>query len=196
MEFFLSIDRTLFLFVNHLPHTPVSDCIGLILSGVGVFGIFWFLIGIWFFIREERKDHLFWILFFLTNFFAWVLSEIIAKNIFVRGRPSEDIGALIVETSARGFSFPSSHTTVAFATAYLLSYKEPRWRWVFFIGALFVGVSRIYLGKHYPTDVMAGAFFGIVIGWIASTLYNRIYGTIKRTRTSYDTRRSRGSQKY
>jgi len=57
-------------------------------------------------------------------------------------------------------SFPSGHATYAFMMATLLAYWFPRYRVIFFIAVGFVAWTRIYLGLHYPTDVLAGALLG------------------------------------
>ena len=57
-------------------------------------------------------------------------------------------------------SFPSAHTTFSFMIAILLAGWFPRYRILFYIAAGFIGWTRIYLGLHYPTDVIAGAMLG------------------------------------
>ena len=57
-------------------------------------------------------------------------------------------------------SFPSAHTVFAFMMATILAYRFPRYRVFFFIFAGIIGWTRIYLGLHYPTDVIAGALLG------------------------------------
>jgi undecaprenyl-diphosphatase len=57
-------------------------------------------------------------------------------------------------------SFPSGHTVYAFMMATLLAYWFPRYRIIFYIIAGFIGWTRIYLGLHYPTDVISGALLG------------------------------------
>lgn len=59
-------------------------------------------------------------------------------------------------------SFPSGHTVTVFVAAVALGYFLPRWRVVFWVTAALVGVSRVVLGSHYPSDVVAGALLGIV----------------------------------
>ena len=68
-------------------------------------------------------------------------------------------------------SFPSAHATFAFMMATLLAHWFPRYRILFYIIAGFIAWTRIYLGLHYPTDVMAGALLGygitkIFLNWI------------------------------
>jgi undecaprenyl-diphosphatase len=57
-------------------------------------------------------------------------------------------------------SFPSGHAVFAFMMATFLAGRFPRYRVIFFIGAAFIGWTRIYLGLHYPTDVIAGTLLG------------------------------------
>jgi undecaprenyl-diphosphatase len=57
-------------------------------------------------------------------------------------------------------SFPSAHSAYTFMMATLLAFWFPRYRIIFFIIAGFIGWTRIYLGLHYPTDVVVGGFLG------------------------------------
>jgi undecaprenyl-diphosphatase len=66
---------------------------------------------------------------------------------------------------AQSYSFPSGHAAASFVAAYLLSKKDKKRAWVYYVVALLISFSRIYLGKHYPSDVLAGALIGTLIGW-------------------------------
>jgi undecaprenyl-diphosphatase len=63
-------------------------------------------------------------------------------------------------------SFPSGHATVAFACATVLALAVPRLRWPLFVLAALVAWSRVYVGVHYPLDVLAGAILGVLIGLV------------------------------
>lgn len=166
MDLLLALDRQLFIFINHLPHLAVSDTVALAISGVGTAGIIWFIITILLFLREEKKDHWFFLPFIFTGGTSWTIVELFLKPLIARARPNEIMGAIIVGSGSDGFSFPSGHATIAFAMAVVLSHKEPKWKWVFYTLAVLISLSRIYLGVHYPLDVVFGAFLGWGIGRI------------------------------
>jgi undecaprenyl-diphosphatase len=164
MEYITAIDRSIFLFINHLPHVWISDSVARLLSGIGEWGFIWFILAAILFFREEKRDHWFFLPFILSTVFGSFISELVLKYYIARPRPSLNIGATIL-ASPGNFSFPSTHATLAFAMAYILSREEPRKRRAFFILAILISVSRIYLGVHYPLDVVAGMILGYAIGW-------------------------------
>lgn len=68
------------------------------------------------------------------------------------------------------YSFPSGHTTASFAIAAVLSARWPGLAPVFLPAAALVGVSRTYLGHHYPSDVLAGALIGLLFAHLSLVL--------------------------
>jgi membrane-associated phospholipid phosphatase len=86
------------------------------------------------------------------------------KSLFRRKRPFIDVvRALVVGRRPDGYSFPSGHTAAAFSGAWIMSTVWPHRAPVFFGLASCVGFSRIYVGAHYPGDVLVGASLGMVI---------------------------------
>ncbi len=63
-------------------------------------------------------------------------------------------------------SFPSGHTSIAFSMATILGHQYPKWRIPLYVGAGLVGLSRIYLGRHYASDVLMGAAVGTISGTV------------------------------
>ena len=61
-------------------------------------------------------------------------------------------------------SMPSGHASITFSVATILGYQYPKWRIPLYIGAGLVGFSRVYLGRHYTSDVVAGAAIGTAMG--------------------------------
>jgi len=62
-------------------------------------------------------------------------------------------------------SFPSGHSGFSYTLAYVIGHQYPRWRIPLYFVATMVGTSRIYLGRHYPLDVLGGALIGVLVGW-------------------------------
>lgn len=86
------------------------------------------------------------------------------KRTFGRLRPCRALPGAIVKKlpPTNSYSFPSGHTCAAFCMAFALSNIFAPLSFVFFTLAALVGISRIYLGMHYPTDVIIGAVLGFV----------------------------------
>ncbi|MDI6046293.1 phosphatase PAP2 family protein [Flavobacterium yafengii] len=95
---------------------------------------------------------------FLVN--AFITTAL--KHTIKRDRPFETYPDIDQAASSLGKSFPSGHTSLAFATATSLSMAYPKWYVIApsFVWAGAVGYSRMHLGVHYPTDVFAGAIIG------------------------------------
>ena len=93
--------------------------------------------------------------FISTGAIVWGMKEIIGRK-----RPLDD--------KVGNPAFPSGHTAYAFAGATLLGNRYPKLRIPLYIGAGLVGVTRIYLGRHYASDVIAGAAVGTITGALVS----------------------------
>jgi undecaprenyl-diphosphatase len=72
-----------------------------------------------------------------------------------------------------GSSFPSGHTATSFACATVLSFFVPRAAPAFYLLALAIGFSRIYVGVHWPLDVLGGAVLGLAVGLAVTALLRR-----------------------
>ena len=93
--------------------------------------------------------------FISTGVIVWGMKEIIGRK-----RPLDDV--------VGNPAFPSGHTAYAFAGATLLGNRYPKLRIPLYIGAGLVGITRIYLGRHYASDVIAGAAVGTITGALVS----------------------------
>jgi undecaprenyl-diphosphatase len=130
--------------------------------------IFIFLFFMLFFIFEDKKRK--WILPLGVSFFLGTVFGIILKLGIQRARPFQQgivttLPSLIEKSHYLwNFSFPSSHTLLVFCLIPILIEVYPKLKGFFISIALLVGISRIYLGLHFLSDVFAGAIIGCGIG--------------------------------
>ena len=117
--------------------------------------------------RDVALAHLAGRAFFVlaVNAVAGILSQVL-KHLFGRARPKlmDIVGPFhfdFLPWNATYASFPSGHTITAFCTAVAISYFVPRLRWPLLFIALLVALSRVIIGAHYPSDVLAGVAIGI-----------------------------------
>ena len=97
-------------------------------------------------------------------------TNVVLKHLVARPRPWLDVAGLVpLIQEPDPNSFPSGHTCAAFAAASAWWRALPRrWmRWTGLVLAVCMGLSRLYVGVHYPSDVIAGALVGLFCGWAA-----------------------------
>jgi len=170
------LDQQLFLFLNSL-NSPFWDQVMHAISGKVIWIPLYLSILIYLGLKYKRK----FIVILLFIILAATLSDQISlflKNHFHRLRPCHDpsIASLVhlVNGECGGmYSFVSGHAANSFNVAVLsLLFIRRRWFSVgIIIWATVVGYSRIYLGVHYPGDVICGSLLGALIGWAIYSLY-------------------------
>ncbi len=103
-------------------------------------------------------------------------SHNILKEIFHRPRPCAVLPDVVthVRCSATSFSFPSNHASNIFTAATMTSLCFRNSTLCALAFAALVGYSRVYLGVHYPFDVLAGAVWGVLMGCIGYLLYRKV----------------------
>jgi len=126
-----------------------------------------------------------WILFaVITVVLTDQISAHLIKNLVMRPRPCQDSVLayhvrLLLSNCSGGFSFPSSHATnhFGFAVFIFLTLKNiiGRWRFAFLFWAASIAYGQVYVGVHYPLDVVCGSVLGIFIGFSTAYIFNHIF---------------------
>jgi undecaprenyl-diphosphatase len=182
IETLLKWDNQLFLLLNGL-HSPFWDTIMVFASGKFNWLLLYLFI-IFFIVRKHGWKTFWWLLTITLVVIATdQISVGLFKNVFQRLRPchNPELQGLthLVGRCGGQYGFVSSHAANTFGVAVFLSLLFSK-RWITFtllIWAAFVSYSRIYLGVHFPGDVLCGAILGAGIGislWLpANYLINR-----------------------
>jgi len=166
-----NLDIKLFLFLNGF-HSPFGDTLMPYLSRIMV----WLPLHLFTIYLIFRKFHWkgFWVLLFIAV--CVTLTDMLSfhafKEVFHRLRPCYDpsISHLIHTVGKKGgglYGFVSSHAANVFGVAMFTSFLLKK-KWfiiIIFLWAFLVSYSRIYLGAHFPGDIVGGAFLGMLVGW-------------------------------
>ena len=148
------------------------------LSYIGSFGLVWLVLAVAISGFSWSRPWL-WTRIGATILIAESVSG--ALKVWVgRDRPplSDPIPEPLVELPSTS-SFPSGHATVSFACATVLALAVPRFRAPLFALAALIAFSRVYVGVHYPFDVLAGAVLGLLLG-VGIAIARRMLATAPR----------------
>jgi undecaprenyl-diphosphatase len=177
LEFLDHIDRNLFLFLNGL-NSPFWDQVMWLISGRLIWLPLYLLIIGWLVYRFKWKVIIILVMVALLIILSDQGSVYLFKEVFKRLRPCHEpeISGLVhlVKNHCGGeYGFISSHAANTFAMAtFTLLIIRSRFYSVFIIfWATLVSYSRIYLGVHYPGDVLAGALYGFLLGVLIYRLF-------------------------
>lgn len=180
LETLLNIDGGLLLLIQEHVRTPLLNDIMIFITTLGNGGMIW--IAATLLLLIPKKTRKVGIISAVALLGSLIINNNIVKNLVQRPRPYmtfKDIQILIPTPSE--FSFPSGHTSSSFAAAAVFYRHLPKKLGLpSVILAGLIGFSRLYVGVHYPTDVIAGVLMGILLSYLAEFLVNLFSNKLKK----------------
>ncbi len=168
MENFLySVDVSILYFFNHTLSCGALNKFFTIITNVNNWYIaYLILLGISFF-KGGRKGKIAVLGVLILILITDQVSAGPIKDLFHRVRPCGALKDVITPLGCNGtFSFPSNHAVNKFAAAFFFYKLFPKIKWAVFIAASLVAISRVYVGLHYPSDILGGAVIGSAFGYL------------------------------
>ncbi len=172
-----NIDQELFLLMNSMHNDFLDPVIFFMTDTKAWLPLYIFML--YYIVKAYRKES--WMILIgiaITILLADQLTTSFMKPFFARPRPSHEPsldGLVHIVNGYRGgkYGFASSHAANTFgvATVFYLLFRRERWSIVIFLWAAFVGFTRIYLGVHYPGDIVVGGIIGALAGFATFRLY-------------------------
>lgn len=174
METLIHMDGAILMFLQESVRNVVLDPIMKVITTLGNAGILWIVLTILLLIPKKTRK-IGW-MSACALLFSLLINNILLKNLVARVRPYNAIEGLIpIIKKPSEFSFPSGHAGSSLASACVLYRKLPKKFGIpILVLAILISFSRLYVGVHYPTDVLAGAITGIVCSYLGEWLINLI----------------------
>lgn len=181
MEWLLEMDAGLLDWLRVSFANPLLDTIMIGVSALGDGGFLWIALGVLFLLLGRKKRT--WIrrgwMVLLSLAGNALVCNVILKPLVNRTRPYVLMGYDILIPPVGDASFPSGHTAASFAAATAIYAMDRKWGILAYVFAALMGFSRLYLGVHFPTDVLAGAVCGVVTAKLVLWLMGRRFSDEK-----------------
>jgi membrane-associated phospholipid phosphatase len=186
MHFLENIDQQLFFFINHSLHIGFLDTLMPYWRSMYLWLPLYMFFIAYLILNHGKKGGYLILALLLTVGVADITSSRIVKKTVERLRPCNDGDIkdkvkLLVRCGG-GYSFTSSHATNHFAVAIFLFfacfYNNKRLKWALIAWAASIGFGQIYVGVHYPFDILCGAILGSAIGYFGYRVVKKHFGEL------------------
>jgi undecaprenyl-diphosphatase len=164
LERIMTIELQILDFIQNHLRNGVMDVVMKTISFLGTGGAIWLLLAALMFFKKDTRIAS--VSMCLAIGIGVIVCSVIIKPIVARLRPCDvNTAVQLLVSRPHDYSFPSGHTTAAFAAAACLLFCANKWWPYFMVFAVIMAFSRLYLYVHFPTDVLAGCALGFICGW-------------------------------
>ncbi len=159
------MDSSILLWIQETVRNPILNPVFTFITHLGDAGMIWVLMtGVFLVFPKTRKIGVCCFFALLT---MYIVNNLIIKNAVARIRPYDVMEELEILVKRQvDFSFPSGHTSAGVAATFVICrmVKTKKYWIPVILLAVLIGLSRLYVGVHYPTDVLGGAILGLLYG--------------------------------
>jgi undecaprenyl-diphosphatase len=170
------MDESILFAIRQLTGQPWLDTLMVTLSWLGDNGLVWCAMAVILLARSKTRYS--GLICAVALLFSLLLCNLLIKNLVARPRPYDILAWLqpLVPLLSE-FSFPSGHASSSFAaaSAIALTSMNRKWHIPVYTLATLISFSRLYVGVHYPSDVLAGLFLGLFCGYLAWGIGRRFF---------------------
>ena len=169
----IHMDKVVFRFFNTTIANPLFDWIMPIITNQNIWAVPIIIIIFSLLFKGGRRGRIAVAIIIISVGLADAASAQILKPFFARLRPSHELteGIRILMGKGGQYGFVSSHAANVFAAAVVFGYFYPRHKLTYFIIAVLVAFSRVYVGVHYPADIIFGGLLGYGLAWAVLSLW-------------------------
>ena len=159
-----NVDKAIFYLINHALSNPLFNSIMPVISAIGDGPLLFAASFILLFSKKRELRILGLILLSGLTVSYYIVSGL--KVLVARPRPFIVLPDVLLLAADKSMSFPSNHAAAAFMAATVLTAYFKKYAAIFYLFAATIAVSRVYMGVHYPSDILAGAAIGILTGYV------------------------------
>lgn len=168
------MEEAILFAIQQLTGLPWLDNFMIALSLMGDNGLVWIIVTLVLLARRETRCY--GLVCACALLLSLLLCNVLLKNLVARPRPYEMFEWLRpLVALPKDLSFPSGHASSSFAAATAMLGLGKKWSAPAYMVAFLIAFSRLYVGVHYFTDVLAGMLLGIFCGWLAQAIVRRFF---------------------
>lgn len=172
MDIVQSFDYSVLSFIQEQLRGPVLNPILQFITHLGDAGFIWIVIAVLCLIRRSTRRC--GVTMLIALLLGLLIGNVLLKNLIARPRPFITYEELVPLISQSGWSFPSGHSLSSFTAATAVFYHHKKAGILCYLLAAAIAFSRLYVGVHYPSDVVCGALIGIIIGILSGFAVSRL----------------------